>query len=267
MPHEVKPTPVRHPGMRMRNRASQETALILGANSAIAQATAYRLASEGYALILAARNVAALATLAAGLRGVGACVLATHVIDFLDADAGTALFDELRRAAIPVDLVLVCYGVMHDNASCIARRERWSEMVATNFTSTAWCLEQACNLLEREHGGELIVISSVSGDRGRARNYCYGSTKAALDAFVEGMRMARRGSRINIMLVKPGPVATPMSGGNTRRFLQSSPDAVATVIVDAVGRGRSIVYAPRWWRVVMGMVRRMPAALLARLAI
>ncbi len=68
-------------------------------------------------------------------------------------------------------------------------------MVDTNLCSAAFCAARALELFDPRRGGELVVVSSVSGDRGRARNHFYGATRAGLDCFLEGLRQAGRGQR------------------------------------------------------------------------
>jgi short-subunit dehydrogenase len=162
-------------------------------------------------------------------------------------------------------VVLIAQGVMYTNEQCAADALAHRRMIETNFTSVARCALRAVPLFDPQTGGDLIAISSVAGDRGRPKNYCYGSTKAGLDAFLEGLRLSLAGSRVNVMNLKPGPVDTPMSAHLPKGALWASPESVARIACAAIGRGRYRVYAPRYWRLVMWVIRALPGALLARL--
>ncbi len=241
-----------------------KTALIIGANSAIARAIARRLLTANYSLLLISRDAAGLAAFATQSREAGGNVKETYTLDLCDHARVESVFVEIRARFGGVDLAIVCHGVMHDNAECIGNFDFFTENVETNFTSVALCMMRSFALLEGQSGAELVVLSSVAGDRGRAKNYCYGSTKAAINAFAEGMRLASRGRGVNILCVKPGPVDTPMSAMvKDKGWWWSQPDEIARVVCAELGRGRSTVYAPRYWRYVMWVVKKLPLSVLA----
>jgi len=244
-----------------------KVAVIIGAYSGIATAIARELAAQRYALVLVARDAARLGAAADDLRARGAELLRTECVDLLDYAASDALFDALARDGIRADVVLVAQGVMSENEACRQDAGVFRRMVDLNFCSAAWCAERALALFDPAKGGELIVISSVAGDRGRPKNYFYGATKAGLDAFLEGLRLAQAGTRVNVMNLKPGPVDTAMSAHLPKGPLWAAPETVARVACAAIGRRRHRVYAPRYWRLVMWAVRLMPGALLVRLGI
>ena len=248
---------------------SRKSCLILGANSGIARAIARRLCTmDDYELVLVARDAQKLAACAQDLHARSGAKVHCETVNFLDLSAVRKLFQRLSQAACaPFDLVLVCYGVMYSNTRCAEDLQSWNESVTINFASTALCLERAFALFDPQRGGELAVVSSVAGDRGRPKNFYYGSTKAGLDAFVEGFRLAHHGSAVNIMNFRPGPVDTPMAADSPKGLLWASPEQVAEVFCAALGRRRYRVYAPRYWRLVMWVVRMLPGRLLARLGI
>ena len=110
--------------------------------------------------------------------------------------------------------------------------------------------------------GTLGVLSSVAGDRGRAENYVYGASKAALSAYASGLgqRLAKKG--VVVVTVKPGPVATPMTVSRTARpGLLADVDDVGRRVHKALERGWRVVYAPAYWRLVMGVLKLLPTAL------
>jgi short-subunit dehydrogenase len=114
--------------------------------------------------------------------------------------------------------------------------------------------------------GTLAVISSVAGDRGRASNYVYGSAKAAVSAFCEGLRMRLFHTGVHVLTIKPGPVATPMTAGmKMPAIIVATPEKVARDIVRAVRRKAATLYTPWFWRPIMFVIRALPAAVLRRL--
>lgn len=240
--------------------------VVLGATSAIAEASARLFAAEHAPLLLVGRNGGRLATLAADLKARGA-----ESVDVQAADlaATPSPADDLAAwvAGRPVATILLAYGVQGDQGRAEADIAYASEVLATDFTSAAaWCLA-AANLLETQGGGALVVVGSVAGDRGRQSNYVYGAAKAGLGVLVQGIahRLALRGSNARAVLVKPGFVDTPMTDHLRKDGpLWASPASVARVIRAAAKGGPPVRYAPGWWRWVMLAIRLVPAPIFHR---
>jgi len=125
-------------------------------------------------------------------------------------------------------------------------------------------LHVARRLREQGHG-HLVVLSSVAGDRARRSNYVYGSTKAGLDAFAQGLGDALVGSGASVLVVRPGMVRTRMSDGLPEAPMTTDPEVVGKVIVQALRRGKHTVYAPGPLRFLMGAVKSVPRPIFRRL--
>ena len=239
--------------------------VILGASSAIAEASARIWAERGAYLLLVARAESWLNAAAADLRLRGATV-ETVVMD-LAAPGAASAFREMAKRLGGVDAVLLAYGVLGNQKQAETAPEEAQRILATNFTSAAaWALE-AANVLENQGQGTLIAIGSVAGDRGRASNYIYGAAKAGLAVLVQGIahRLARSGA--SAVVIKPGFVDTPMTAHIPRKgFLWAKPEAIGKTIVRiAESRTtRPIVYTPGFWRWIMAAIRVTPSVVFNR---
>jgi decaprenylphospho-beta-D-erythro-pentofuranosid-2-ulose 2-reductase len=236
--------------------------IVLGALSAMAEATARLYAADGARLILGGRNVERLQQVGADLAARGAAEARPWPVDFA-ACADPA--GELERMAAhlegPVDAILLFFGVLGDQALAERDPAEATRIIDGNFTAAVpWCLAAAA-LLERQKGGALVVVSSVAADRGRQSNYVYGAAKAGLSVLVEGIahRLARSGA--HAVAVKAGFVDTPMTAHLRRGGpLWAKPATVARDIRAAAERpGRPVVYTPWFWRFIMLAVRNVPA--------
>lgn len=242
--------------------------LILGANSGIAEATARLYAAEGAALLLVARHAGRLEALADDLRKRGAGRCETAVLDLVAADPATQL-PALAARLGGVDHLHIAYAVMPDQSVAAADLRIATEMMTTNYTSTALWSLAAANLLEAQGHGALVVLGSVAGDRGRRKNFIYASTKAGIETLVEGIahRFAREdadgGPRA--VVVKPGPTATAMTANSPPGRRMVSADEVARLVRRAADRGGPVQYAPRRWRPIMRIVRELPWWLFRRI--
>lgn len=238
--------------------------IVLGATSAIAQATARRYAAEGGSLLLAGRDAQKLETIATDLRARGAAAATVETLDLARPVDAAAQLGAMAARIGGVDDVLLAYGVLGDQARAENDLDEARRLLAVNFTSAAeWCLA-AANLLEAQGRGTLLVIGSVAGDRGRQSNFVYGAAKGGLGVLVQGIahRLALRGNGARAVLIKPGFVDTPMTGHLAKGGpLWASPDAVAGVIHRAAYDGGPVVYAPWFWRFILLIIRLVPASI------
>lgn len=245
----------------MTSRALPPRVIILGATSAIAEATARLYAAESAALLLVARNGAQLDAVAADLRLRGARDVVEMVRDLTDTGDAFAALREWAGRIGGADLVLVCYGTLEADtrdAAAIART------IEVNFTSQAvWSLA-AAQLLREQASGTLAVVGSVAGDRGRKSNHLYGAAKAGIGTLVQGIAHSLAGTGARAVLVKPGLVDTPMTAGFRKGPLWARPEQVARVIRARADRGGPIAYAPGFWRWVMAAIRAVPAPIFHR---
>ena len=239
--------------------------LMIGATSAIAEATARIFARRGDRLYLLARNQDRLSGLAEDLKIRGAASVAWRRFD---ADEGDAQADALAAAFANlgrVDVVLIAHGTLPDQQACQTDPGAVLAALHTNAVSTVSLLTQLANRLERQQGGSIAVITSVAGERGRQSNYVYGAAKAMVSVFLQGLRNRLHRSGVTVLDIKPGLVDTPMTAGFEKGVLWAAPETVAAGIVRALDAGRSVTYLPWFWRYLMLVVRSIPESIFKRL--
>ena len=111
-------------------------------------------------------------------------------------------------------------------------------------------------------------MSSVAGERGRAKNYVYGSAKAGFTAYLSGLRNRLAGKGVHVVTVLPGFVDTKMTEGmDLPRRLTAQPEEVADAVFRAVERKRDVIYVRSIWRVVMAVIRAIPEWKFKRMSI
>jgi decaprenylphospho-beta-D-erythro-pentofuranosid-2-ulose 2-reductase len=245
--------------------ASPKRILVLGALSAMAEATARLHAEEGAALVLAGRDAERLEALAQDLSVRGASAVHTHAIDLAEETEIERSFARMAADLGGIDEVLLFYGVLGDQRLAERDFAEAARIMRTNYVSASlWCLA-AANLLERQRHGVLVVVGSVAGDRGRQSNYLYGSAKAGLAALVQGLAHRLHASGAKAVLVKPGFVISPMTAGFKRSGpLWASPQRIAAIVREAARGAAPVVYAPWFWRWIMAAIRAAPAPVLHR---
>lgn len=245
-----------------------ERILLVGASSAIAQELARKLCQRGCHLVLAGRDADELESIATDLR---IRYQSTVHIEPFDALQFTEHANFVERCVSlfeqPLDGVVICYGTMHDQQQAQTDWNLTDQMIQTNFTSVVSLMNLLAEYFVQQKAGYLAAISSVAGDRGRQSNYLYGSTKAALSAYLQGLRNRLYTKGVHVLTIKPGMVDTPMTDGlvNPDSFLVSSPQQVARDIDRALQSQKNILYTPRKWWWVMCVIRWLPEQVFKRL--
>jgi len=168
------------------------------------------------------------------------------------------------------DVVLIAHGMLPDQAACQADLHACHNALMVNGISPALFAEAFVSHMHSAGPASLVVIGSVAGDRGRQSNYVYGAAKGLLDRYAQGLRhrLALGGSPLKIILVKPGPTATPMTAHLVAQGQALAPvEAVAQAIIEGVEQGRAVIYAPGKWRTIMLVIRCLPSMIFHRLKI
>jgi decaprenylphospho-beta-D-erythro-pentofuranosid-2-ulose 2-reductase len=241
--------------------------LIIGATSAIAEATARMLAERGDALYLVARNEPRLAAIAADLSVRGSPRVGCEVLDANDVAAHESMLARAESFLAGCDSVLIAHGTLSDQKACESSVELTLRELNTNALSVVALLTRIANLMAQRRAGTIAVISSVAGDRGRGSNYVYGSAKALVTAFLSGLRQRLGKCGVNVVTIKPGFVDTPMTAACAKGPLWAHPQRIAAGIVRAIDRNSSTVYLPGFWRPIMWVIRTIPERVFLRLSL
>ncbi len=240
-------------------------AVIIGANSAIARATARRLAARGDQLVLAGRNAGRLDTIAQDLRARDAAKVETVAFSAAtDADY-EALASELWGQGI--DTLLVAHGSLPDQAAVQDDVEATRREFEVNALSSISLLAAFAARFEEQGNGQIVVISSVAGDRGRQSNYVYGAAKAAVSAYLQGLRNRLSKAGIHVLTVKPGFVDSPMTAHLPKSPIWARPEAIAAGIMRGLERGSDVVYLPGFWRYIMLVIKLIPEQIFKKLSL
>jgi decaprenylphospho-beta-D-erythro-pentofuranosid-2-ulose 2-reductase len=162
-------------------------------------------------------------------------------------------------------VVLVAFGILGDQARAERDAAAAVDIVQTNFAGVVSVTVPIVERLGAQGHGTIVLLSSVAGERIRRSNYVYGSSKAGVDGYYQGLAASLAGSGVHVTIVRPGFVHTKMTQGVRTAPLAVSAEQVGDVIVRAIARGREIVWVPPTLRYVMFVLRHLPRALFRRL--
>ncbi len=241
--------------------------LIIGATSAIAEATARLWAAQGHSLYLLGRNVERLGSIATDLAVRGASSAQLARLDVNDFAQHVCVLDAAITALGGIDMVLIAHGTLGEQKACERDFAATLQELNTNAISVISLLTHLGNRFEAQGHGSMVVISSVAGDRGRQSNYVYGAAKGAVSIYLQGLRQRLHKSGVQVLTVKPGFVDTPMTAEFKKGLLWAKPEAIARCIDAGVQKRRDVVYAPWFWWGVMTVIRAVPERLFKRLSL
>lgn len=251
----------------MVDNSKNETVLIFGATSSVAQKLARIHAEKGDSLVLIARNSDRLESVAADLRVRGAPLVECLQSDLSDTGNHRMLLKTIEEKCPDIAKYYFFYGTLPDQAACENSWQMTSDAFNVNFLSVVSLLTHIANKVENENGRGLIVVSSVAGDRGRQSNYVYGASKGALTIFLQGLRNRLYKSNCTVTTVKPGFIDTPMTRDFKKGALWATPEKVAQDIYKAARKGKDEIYTPGFWILIMFIIKNIPEVIFKRLSL
>ena len=239
--------------------------LIIGAKSDIAKATAREYAKHGYDLYLAGRNINELQEFANDITIRTGQTVKLVELDILNYESHSTIYYQLEQKPLGV---ISAVGYLGDQEKAQSDFREAKKIIDTNYTGVVSLLDIIADDFQQRKSGFIVGISSVAGDRGRKSNYIYGSSKAALTAYLSGLRNRLHDAQVKVVTVKPGFVATKMTAGmDLPKMLTAQPEAVAKDIFKAQQKGKSVVYSKWIWRWMMLIICHIPECQFKKMSI
>lgn len=229
---------------------SQKTILILGANSDMAKAIASSFKAEGFELMLAVR------------KPVNESELAFDAVDF-DSHENFVL----NLPVLP-DVVVTAFGILIEGDESFHSPQLSLESTLVNYSGVVSILGHLSKAMAARGSGTIIGISSVAGERGRGSNYVYGSAKAGVTAYLDGLRNFLLKKGVHVITVKPGYVDTKMKANKpTPKIVTASPKDVAKAIFNGYRKQKNTIYVLPVWRWIMLIIRSIPEFIFKRMSL
>jgi len=242
-----------------------QTILIIGANSAIAKASARVYADRHDRIFLLARNEAALQDQKKDLEVRGAGSVDYALLDVNEFEHHQQAIAQAVLTLGEINLALICHGTLPDQACAEHDFKQIQQEFNTNALSVISLLTILSTQMIKQGHGCLAVITSVAGDRGRQSNYIYGSAKSAVSTYLAGLRGSLLPHHVHVIDIKPGFVDTPMTQNIKKGFLWTQPEAAAQSIVKGISASKNTLYVPGFWRYIMFIIGSIPETLFKRL--
>lgn len=240
---------------------SVQSVLVLGGNSEIALAIVDRLvASRCRNVVLGVRDPESARSTVSRLRAEGATTVEAIRFDATEPATHEAVIARATDLIGDLDMVILAAGVLGDQDEFNSDPVAAAHAATANYTGSVSAGLAAAARLRRQGHGIILAITSVAGARARADNFVYGSTKAGMDAFAQGLGDSLIGTGVRVVVVRPGFVHTRMTEGLSPAPFATTPDKIADVVISGLAKGREIIWAPAILGPMFAVMRLLPRA-------
>jgi NADP-dependent 3-hydroxy acid dehydrogenase YdfG len=234
----------------MNNSIEGKVVVITGASSGLGEATARLLSAEGATVVLGARRVGRLKSLADELAGHGAKALAVET-DVTDYDQVKKLVEAAVQRFGRVDVMINNAGLMQQSPLERLKINEWDRMIDINIKGVLYGIAAALPHMKRQKSGQIINVSSVAGHKVTPLGAVYAATKHAVRALSEGLRQEVKPYNIRTTVISPGAVATelpnsitePEVAANMHKFYEAfaiPADSFARAVVFAMSQPEDV---------------------------
>lgn len=227
---------------------------ITGASTGIGRAVAIKLAARGIKVAASARSAEALSALAAEHPNIKA-----YPLDVGDRAAQAATIAAIEQDLGAIDLAILSAGLWHPGSSDELDVAKVEQALLINYTSAIYTIDALLPRMRARARGHIAFVASVAGYIGLPRAIAYAPTKAALISLAECLKTDAARFGIDISVINPGFVETPMTAGNTfpMPFLVKVDDA-ADRIIAGLERKRFEIAFPWQLVTILKLARRLP---------
>ncbi len=192
-----------------------------------------------------------------------------HVaVEYFDAAATETHDGFVRKLAAEhgdIDIAIVAFGVLGVQSQFDDDPHAAAQAVHVNYTGAVSTSLAIAAQMRRQGHGQIAVLSSVAGERARAGNFVYGSSKAGLDAFAQGLGDSLAGSGVKVTVIRPGFVHSRMTRGLKSAPLATTPRVVGELAAAGIRKGKHTVWTPGVLRYVFMVLRHVPRPIFRRL--
>jgi len=244
-------------------------AIVVGASVGMGAALSRKLAKEGYAVALVARQKDKLTELCAEInQSVGETRALAFPHDVSNHKEVPTLLKDIVAKIGGLDTFIFLAGVNYPPGGMDKYNfENDRQMVEINLIGAMAWLTPVAEMFQNAKAGQIVGIGSVAGDRGRVGNPGYNTSKAGLHTYLEALRNRLTRHGVNVLTVKPGFVKTEM----LKAAVGPTPFAIPVEkavddIYNAMRKRKQTVYTPFFWSYIMLVIRHIPSFIFRRLS-
>jgi NADP-dependent 3-hydroxy acid dehydrogenase YdfG len=198
----------------MSNNIQGKVVVITGASSGLGEATARHLSAQGASVVLGARRVERLQSLADELTASGGKAFAVAT-DVTHCDQVKRLVDAAVQKYGRIDVMINNAGLMPHSPLERLKIDDWNRTIDVNIKGVLYGIAAALPYMKQQKAGHIINVSSVAGHKVTPNGAVYCATKHAVRALSEGLRVEVKPYNIRTTIISPGAVATELPNSIT----------------------------------------------------
>src|SRR6266496_194142 len=227
------------------NYWTNKVVMITGASSGIGRALAVEIARHGAKLGLIARRSEVIDEVVREVEAAGSKAVALPA-DVQHADSISDAANKLRADLGPIDVLIANAGIGPTRDAANFSAAEVSDVINVNVIGASNSVAAVIPEMVERGSGQLVAISSLAAYRGLPRSAAYCASKAAVSAFFESLRLDLEPRGIDVTILHPGFIKTPLTAGRQAQmpFLMELDDAVKKIIWAIEKRRKS--YAFPW---------------------
>ena len=226
----------------MTEGIANKVVVITGASSGLGAAAARHLSRDGATVVLAARRIDRIQSLAEEIAGNGGMALAIET-DVTSRDQVKALVDRAVESYGRIDVMLNNAGLMPLSPIERLKVDEWERMIDVNIKGVLYGIAAALPHMQRQKSGHIINVSSVAGHRIIPSGAVYSATKFAVRALSEGLRQEVKPYNIRTTIISPGAVASELIDHISEGDIEAAVRARTSFAVPADTFARMVAFA------------------------
>ena len=240
---------------------------ITGASSGIGRALAVEMGRRGYRLALAARRMEALEEIRETiLADTPRAEVSVRKLDVTDFDDVYAAFQEMVGAIGGIDIVVANAGVALGERIGRGDFDKVRKTIDVNLTGAIATLDAAAAYFLAQGKGHLVGISTVVAWRGMPKSSVYCASKAGLAVYMEAMRAELYRKNIDVTVLYPGYIDTPLNDMlPSRPFLIDVQKGAAIIARLIEKRAKSSTVPVFPWNIIGRILKILPTRIIARM--
>jgi NADP-dependent 3-hydroxy acid dehydrogenase YdfG len=233
----------------MSDNIKGKVVVITGASSGLGEAAARHLSVQGASVVLGARRVDRIQSLAKELSGSAGKALAVPT-DVTHHDQVKQLVDTAVKTYGRIDVMLNNAGLMPHSPLERLKIDDWNRMIDVNLKGVLYGIAAALPHMKAQHSGHIINVSSVAGHKVRYGSAVYAATKTAVRVISEGLRLEVKPYNIRVTIISPGAVASELAdsitepdvAANIRKFYEIAlpAESFATMVAFAMNQPEDV---------------------------
>jgi NADP-dependent 3-hydroxy acid dehydrogenase YdfG len=226
----------------MNQNIEGKVVVITGASSGLGEATARLLSAQGASVVLGARRVDRLKSLADELTGSGGKALAVTT-DVTSHDQVKRLVDTAVKTYGRIDVMINNAGLMPLAPLERLKIDEWNRMIDVNLKGVLYGIAAALPYMKQQQAGHFINVSSVAGHKVGPGFTVYAATKHAVRALSEGLRQEVKPYNIRTTIISPGAVATELPNSTSEPDAAEHIRKVYEIAIPADSFARAVAFA------------------------